>query len=78
MKLKGHRFEQLRMLGELGAVSEETAAPVAFTAGLRHVTLSRMAEEGLVNHAHLPFQGNTRRRCSHYWLSDEGAEALQA
>ncbi|RDV06395.1 hypothetical protein DXH95_02930 [Sphingorhabdus pulchriflava] len=77
-KLKGSRLQQLKLLDEAGAVSRETA--VATSIGynaFRPGTLSRMIGEGLVHNGYLPYQGDSRRRLSHYWLSDSGIAVLQ-
>lgn len=75
-KLKGHRLEQLELLDRAGAVSRETAVCVSFDHTWRPGTLSRMIGEGLVHQAQLPFNGDTRRRTSHYWLSKAGCQVL--
>lgn len=77
MKLKGHRLEQLQLLIEKGAIGQQSALPVSFTPGLRHVTLSRMAEEGLVAGAYLPLNGDKKRRVSHVWATTEGMAAWE-
>lgn len=72
LALIGHRPGQLRLLRKAGAVSRETAvAPIA-DRELRPVTLSRMVAEGFVENAYLPFNGNPKRRLSHYWLTEKG------
>ena len=76
MKLKGHRTEQLQLLRAAGAISRETAVAISFGGGYRHVTLARLAEEGMVVNAYLPLQGDSRRRVSHYWLTAAGLEAI--
>jgi hypothetical protein len=78
-KLKGHRLEQLQQLKVDGAVSRDTAIAVSFCTHFlyRPATLSRMIHEGLVDNAYLPFKGDSRRRCSHYWLTAKGAEAAR-
>lgn len=73
--LKGHRAEQLRLLKEAGAVSRDTAIATLARPDLRPVTLSRMVADGLVVNAYLPFNGDPKRRLSHYWLTDRGAAA---
>jgi hypothetical protein len=72
-KLKGHRREQLQLLAYAGAVSRETAVAVSLDPAYRPGTLSAMAGEGLVENAYLPFHGDSRRRVSHYWLTEKGA-----
>lgn len=73
MKLKGHRLEQLKLLDRAAATSRETAIAVAFNRAYRPGTLSRMADEGLVENAYLPVNGDSKRRGSHYWLTAAGA-----
>lgn len=75
-KLKGHRLAQLRLLQDAGAVNRRTAVCASFGGGYRPGPLSRMIGEGLVEHAQLPFKGDTRRRTSHYWLTARGRRAL--
>lgn len=75
-RLKGYRLEQLQLLSGAGAQSRETAVPVSFGGDYRHVTLSAMIGEGLVANAYLPFNGDGKRRVSHYWLTDAGRAAL--
>lgn len=75
-KLKGHRLQQLRELLQRGAISRETAAPVSFDYAFRPVTLSAMIGEGLVQQAQLPLHGDSRRRVSHYWLTEAGKAAV--
>ena len=75
-RLKGHRLEQLKLLADVGADCRDTAAAVGFDCSYRPGTLSAMIGEGLVGNAYLPFQGDSRRRVSHYWLTDGGREAL--
>lgn len=75
-KLKGRRTEQLRLLSAAGAISAETAVAVSFDHAYAPGTLSRMIDEGLVQHAQLPFHGDTRRRVSHYWLTSDGKRAI--
>lgn len=72
-KLKGHRLEQLRQLKADGAISRATAVAVSFDHAYRPGTLSRMVEEGLVENAYMAVDGDSRRRCSHYWLTAKGA-----
>jgi len=74
-RLKGHRPEQLKLLRDAGAVSRDTAVACIANSDLRHVTLSAMVGEGLVENAYLPFRGDPRRRLSHYWLTARGLEA---
>jgi hypothetical protein len=74
--LKGHRRQQLQLLADAGAISRATAVAVAFAFEFRPGTLSAMIAEGLVENAYLPFQGDTRRRTSHYWLTAAGAAAI--
>ena len=76
MKLAGHRAEQLQLLKAAGASSRAKAVAVSFDKSYRPVTLSRMYDEGLVEHAYLPFNGDSKRRVSHYWLTPAGLEAL--
>lgn len=73
-KLKGRRAEQLQLLKAAGAVSRETAVAVGFDHDYRPGTLSRMVQEGLACQAQLPFKGDGRRRVSHYWLTEAGAQ----
>ncbi len=78
-RLKGHRIDQLHKLQSADAVSRVTAIGVGFDAGhWRPGTLSAMVAEGLVENAYLPFQGNSRRRTSHYWLTSAGLAAIEA
>jgi hypothetical protein len=74
-RLKGHRLEQLRILKEAGAVSRETAIATLANPDLRPVTLAAMVGERLVENAYLPFNGDPKRRLSHYWLTAKGAAA---
>ena len=76
--LKGYRAEQLIALKEAGANCRATAVAVAFDHIFRPLTLSLMVSEGLVENAYLPFRGDSRRRTSHYWLTDAGRAALAA
>lgn len=74
-KFKGHRLEQLRMLQAAGAVSRETAIATITSGAYRNGTLSAMVGEGLVQNAFMPFNGDPKRRLSHYWLTDAGVQA---
>lgn len=74
-KLKGHRPEQLQLLRQAGAVSRETAVATITDRAFRNGTLSAMVGEGLVQNAYLPFNGDQKRRLSHYWLTEAGAMA---
>jgi len=76
MKLAGHRTEQLQLLKTAGATTRAKAVAVAFDASYRPVTLSRMVDEGLVEHAYTAVKGDSKRRASHYWLTVAGLEAL--
>lgn len=80
MKLKGRRTEQLALLKRRGAVSRETAVCVSLNGGdalalFKPGTLCAMIGEGLTAQADLPYQGDSRRRLSHYWLTPAGLEA---
>jgi hypothetical protein len=75
LRLIGRRPEQLRLLRDAAAVSRETAvAPIA-RGDLRPVTLSRLVGEGFAENAYLPFNGDSKRRLSHYWLNAKGQRA---
>lgn len=81
MKLKGHRTEQLLLLKRRGAVSRETAVCVSLNGGdelatPRPGTLSAMIGEGLTMQAQLPYRGDSKRRLSHYWLTEAGLQAV--
>lgn len=76
-RLKGHRPAQLQILLEAGATSRDTAIACLGNHSLRPVTLAAMAGEGLVENAYLPFNGDPKRRLSHYWLTPAGIEAAQ-
>lgn len=76
--LKPHRKSQLQLLAADGAVSRHTAVAVALGNNrfeYRCGILSAMVGEGLVENAYLPFNGDARRRVSHYWLTARGQQA---
>lgn len=76
-RLKGHRLAQIKLLSDAGAISRDTAIACLGNYSLRPVTLSTMIGEGLVENAYMPFNGDARRRLSHYWLTQRGIEAAQ-
>lgn len=74
MKLKGKRGEQLAMLHSAGAFSRETAVCVSFDHTWSPGTLSAMVGEALTLQAQLPYNGDSKRRTSHYWLTPIGRQ----
>lgn len=71
------RREQLQQLLAAGAVSRETAVCASFDYNWSPGVLSRMIDEGFVAQAQLPFEGDSRRRLSHYWLTDAGRAIVE-
>lgn len=66
------RRDQLALLHAARAFTRAEAVHVSFNSDYRAGTLSAMIGEGLVEQAQLPFNGDSKRRLSHYWLTFAG------
>ncbi len=78
-KLEGRRRAQLLALQADGAICRESAVAVALLPGQYYpATLSRMASEGLVQHAYGRGRQDSKRPLSRYWLTAEGLELARA